>query len=233
MESLTTQTQEMKVKSMMIKKVVPSLLALALFAFTQNSRAQTNLLPVTFNAICTSSNSTGLLPERVTNINLIDDCAVEHGISNLDNLKLVFNTTNFSVQVLDTNGAPLCTSLAFSGGLTFTNTSTNITQTASNKTQIVFQRDVLVETNLTASGVISGSATWNGTNMSSFKLNALLLYTEPAAGTNAPEICHAVLRVGENQTGGEHEGEHPGTGNEGGNGNHLGWQNPHNPHSSH
>jgi hypothetical protein len=223
-------------KSMLIRKVIPSLLALALCAFAENSRAQTNLLPVTFNAICTSSNSTGLLPERVTNINLIDDCAFEHGLSNLDNLKLVFNTTNFSVQVLDTNGAPLCTSLAFSGGLTFTNTTTNITQTASNKTQIVFQRNVFVETNLTASGVISGNASWNGTNMSSFKLNGTLLYTEPANGTNAPEICHASLRVGENQSGDEDDdddGGHPGTGNQGGNGNHLGWQNPHNPHSSH
>jgi hypothetical protein len=217
---------------MMIQKTVPSLLALALFAFAQNSQAQTNLLPARFNATCTSSNSTGLLQEKVTNINLIDDCAFEHNLTNLDGLKLVFNTTNFSVQVIDTNGAPLCTSLAFPGGLTLTNTTTNITQTASNTTQIVFQRDVLVETNLTASGVISGVATWNGTNMSAFKLNATLLYTEPATGTNGPEICGAVLRVGKDQEGDEDTGEHPGTGNQGDNGRHLGWQNPHNPHSS-
>ena len=57
------------------------MLALGLFAFARNSQAQTNLLPVTFNAICTSSNATGLLREKVTNLNLIDDCAVENGLT--------------------------------------------------------------------------------------------------------------------------------------------------------
>ena len=219
---------------MMIQRAIPSLLAFALFASAYNSQAQTNLLPVTFNATCTSSNSTGLLQETVTNLNLIDDCAFEHNLTNLDNLRLVFNTTNFSLQVIDTNDVALCTSLAFSGGLTFTNTLTNITQTASNNaTRIVFQRDVFVETNQTASGVISGTATWKNSDLASFRLNAILLYTEPATGTNAPEICRAFLRVGENP-GGDNDGDrNPGTGNPGGNGNHLGWQNPHNPHSGH
>src|ERR1041385_5218430 len=121
-------------RNMMIKKALPSLLAFAVLAFARNGQAQTNLLPVTFNAICTSSNSTGLLQERLTNTNLIDNCAFEHTLTNLDNLKLVFNPTNFSVQVVGTNNAVLCTSLTFSDGLTFTNTSTNITQTASNTT---------------------------------------------------------------------------------------------------
>ena len=214
----------------MIKRVVPSLLAFALLAFAQKSQAQTNLLPVTFNAICTSTNTNGLVKEVVRGINLIDDCAVEHGLTNLDNLRLVFNPTNFSVQVVGTNGTNLCTSLTFPGGTTFTNTSTNITQTASNTTQIVFQRDVLVETNLTSAGVISGTASWSGTNMSSFKLNALLLYTEPATGTNSAEICRAILNVGGDQDG-EDGGGNPGPGNQGDNGKHLGWQNPHNPHS--
>jgi hypothetical protein len=38
--------------------------------------------------------------------------------------------------------------------------------------------------------------------------------------------------VGKDQKGDEDTGEHPGTGNQGDNGRHLGWQNPHNPHSS-
>lgn len=201
-------------------------MAFALLAFAKNSQAQTNLPPVTFNAICTSSNSTGLSREIVTGTNLIDNCAVENGLSNLDGLTLVFNPTNFSVQVLGTNGTPLCTSLAFPGGLTFTNISTNITEDASNATQIVFQRDVLVETNLTSSGVISGIASWKGTNISDFRLNAILLYSEPVPGTNTPEICRAVLRVGEGPKG---DGI-GGLGNHGDNGKHLGWQNPHNPH---
>src|SRR5690242_7579743 len=124
----------------------------ALLAFVQNGQAQTNLLPVTFNAVCTSTNSTGLVRDRINKINLIDDCAVEHNLTNLDHLALVFNVTNFSVQVVDTNGVALCTSLALSGGLTFTNTNIN----ASNTTQVVFQKDVVVGTNQTASGVASG-----------------------------------------------------------------------------
>lgn len=214
---------------MIMKKVVPSLLAFAISVLAQNGHAQTNL-PVTYNAICTSTNSTGLLKEVVRGINLIDDCAVENGLTNLDNLRLVFNPTNFSVQVVDTNGSNLCTSLSFPGGLTFTNTTTNIMHTASNAiTQIVFQRDVLVETNPASSGVISGTASWNGTNASSFKLNALLLYSEPATGTNSAEICRATLSVGEGHQDGDDDDSE--MGGHGDNGNHTGWQNPHNPHS--
>lgn len=209
---------------MMIKRAVPSLVAFALLAFAANSQAQTNLPTVTFDAICTSTNSAGFLPVRATDTNLIDNCAFENGLSNLDGLTLVFNPTNFSVQVNGTNGAALCTSLAFPGGLTLT----NVSQAASNTTQIVFQRDVLVETNLTSSGVISGTASWNGTNMSAFKLDAILFYTEPVPGTNTPEICRAILRVGEGREGGGFGHEHPE--NQGDSGKHLGWQNPHNPH---
>ncbi len=219
-------------------KVAPLPLAIALLA-GQGVQAQTNtnLFPLSFKAVCTSTNSSGgLFRELVGNANLIDDCAVEHNITNLTGLSLVFNRTNFSIQVLDTNGAPLCTSFSFSGGLAFTNT---------NSTAIVFQRDVFVRTNTTATGVISGSASWNNTNLAaSYGLRADLLYIEPAAGTNAPSICRAELRVGaalNNEEGGE-ENEPPhepgnrgnnGNGNQGNNGNHFGWQNPHNPHSGH
>jgi hypothetical protein len=222
----------------MIKKVVPALLAFALLSFAQKSQAQTNLFPATFNEICTSTNTNGLVKEIVRGINLIDDCAAEAGISNLDGLTLVFNPTNFSVQVINTNGSNICTSLAFQGGTTFTNISTNITHSASNTTtQVVFQRDVLVETNLTSSGLISGIASWKGTNMSSFNLNALLLYTEPATGTNSTEICRAVLKVGGGQVvgggqGGDQDGDEGNKGNhgnQGDNGKHLGSQNPHHP----
>ena len=213
----------------MIQKAVSLSLAFAALTFVRNSQAQTNLLPVTINAVCTSTNANGLLQERVSNINLIDDCAVEHDLTNLDNLSLVFNVTNFSVQVVDTNGVVLCTSLAFTGGLTFTNTN-SLSQSGSNATQIVFQRDVSVGTNQSPSGVISGSAAWNGTNLDSFRLTANLLYTELAAGTNSAEICRGVLRVsGEEME--ENEGHGPGVGNRGNNGNHFGWQNPKNPHS--
>ena len=215
----------------MIKKAVPSLLAFALLAFAQMGQAQTNLSPVSFSAICTSSNSTGLLQEVVRGENLIDDCAFELGLTNIDGLRLVFNPTNFSVQVVDTNGVVRCTSLTFTGGLTFTNANTNITQMASNTTQIVFQRDVLVETNATASGVISGFASWKGTNMSDFRLKSTLLYTEPATGTNSAEICRAILNAGGGHEGDNDGDENHGPGNHGDDGKHLGLQNPHNPHS--
>ncbi len=162
----------------------------------------------------------------VRNANLIEDCAAEHNLTNLDLLSLVFNRTNFSIEVVDTNGMAVCTPFAFSGGLSFIGT---------NNTHSVFQADVYVGTNKTASGVISGSASWNNTNLASFRLHADLLYIEPAAGTNAPAICRAALSVGAdmNHEGEDNEGnEHGrGHGNQGNNGNHFGWQNPQNPHS--
>ncbi len=209
-------------------QVVTLVVASAMFALEQNGQAQTdtNLVPVSFRAICASTNdSGGLIHERVLNANLLDACAVEHDITNLDSLRLVFNRTNFSIEVVDTNGAALCTSFAFSGGLSFTNT---------NNTQVVFQRDVYVGTNKTATGVISGAAAWNSTNAADFRLQADLSYIEPAAGTNAAAICHAVVRAGadiNNEQEGNEGHQHGGNGNTGNNGNHRGWQNPHNPHS--
>ncbi len=162
----------------------------------------------------------------VRNANLIDDCAVEHNITNLHTLRVVYNRTNDSIEVVGTNGVALCTSFAFSDGLTFMHT---------NGTQIAFQRNVTVGTNKTASGVISGTAAWKDSDLTTFRLQADLLYIEPAAGTNAPAICRAVLRVGKGNEGeGDegNEGHGHGHGNEGNNGNHFGWQNPQNPHSA-
>jgi hypothetical protein len=218
----------------MIQSKAASLSAvIAVLAFAQYGQAQTNLLPVRFDAVCSSSssNSTGILQERVRNINLIDDCAVEHGLTNLSNLSLVFNVTNFSLEVVDSNGVALCTSLAFSGGLTLTNTK-SMTHGGSNiTTQIVFQRDVTVGTNGATSGVIAGSATWKNADLSSFKLTGNLLYIEPASGTNEAEICRAVLSVGGKQEG---EGHGPGRGDdEGSNDNQSAGQNLHNPPGRH
>lgn len=213
----------------MIHKVVSVSLAVAvqagaLLALVQNGQAQTNLLPVTFSAVCTSTNSNGLVRDRVNKINLIDDCAVEHGLTNLDHLSLVFNVTNFSVQVVDSNGVPLCTSLALTGGLAFTNTNTN----ASNTTQIVFQKNVLVDTNQIATGVASGFASWKNSDLSSFRLTASLLYIEPASGTNGAEICSGVLTVGRERNGeDEGEGRRPAPGSQGNDGNSFGGQNQH------
>jgi hypothetical protein len=197
-------------------KAVPLSVGLATLALAPGAQSQTNtnLFPISFRAVCTSTNAEGIFREQVLNTNLVTDCAADHNITNLDSLSLVYNRTNDSIQVVDSNGVAICTSFAFTGGLAFTNT---------NNTQIVFQRNVTVGTNLTASGVISGVATWNNTNLAnSFGLRAELFYIEPALGTNAPAICRAVLRVGAavNKEPERHD-----------NGKHLGWQVPQNPHN--
>src|SRR5205085_10503262 len=76
----------------------------------------TNLLPVQFSAICVSSNQNGqLVSQREGNSHLIQEC-LSGGGTNTNDLTLVFNLTNSSLEVLSgTNPTPICTPFTFSG----------------------------------------------------------------------------------------------------------------------
>jgi hypothetical protein len=92
--------------------------------------------------------------------------------------------------VSGTNHTVLCTPLSFSGGLAFSNT---------NGTVVELQPYVFVETNTTASGVLTATEhiSPGTTNRPPFfSLIGQLNYTEPANGTNPPAICHGSLFVG-------------------------------------
>jgi hypothetical protein len=168
--------------------------ALVTTASTQSSLAgsDTNLVPASVQLTCVTTNSSGnLVYERVSTWSFIKECASEMGVTNLAGLSLVYNRSNSSLDVVSgTNHTVLCTPLSFSGGLAFSNT---------NGTVVELQPYVFVETNTTASGVLTATEhiSPGTTNRPPFfSLIGQLNYTEPANGTNPPAICHGSLFVG-------------------------------------
>src|SRR4030095_5772985 len=94
------------IKSKLILIAVSATLALAT---VQSSRAQTNtnqlgsltnLYPASFHAICISTNTNGIVYKRFGNANLIQDCATQLGLSNVTNLRLVYNRAEDALQVI-------------------------------------------------------------------------------------------------------------------------------------
>jgi hypothetical protein len=158
--------------------------------------SQTNLYPAIFSAVCVSTNAGGLAYEKVTNLSLIRDCASEHGVTNIRNLRLVYNRADDSLQVVgstnqfNTNHVLLCTVLSFDGGTSLTNTNHTIVE----RFNFVF-----LDTNTVSSGTFVGKErlSYNSTNqLRSFRLTGNLAYTVAASGTNSAQICRGVLLAG-------------------------------------
>ena len=159
---------------------------------------QTNIYPAIFSALCVSTNSSGLVHDKVITSELIRDCAAEHGVTNTRNLRLVYNRAEDALQVVgstnqfNTNQMVLCTVLSFENSMSFTNT---------NGTSIQRLAFVFVETNQVASGTLVarerlsyGKANTN--QLTGYRLLGQLAYTIPAVGTNASQICQAILIAG-------------------------------------
>lgn len=167
--------------------------ALITTASTQSSLGlDTNLVPANVQLTCVTTNSSGnLVYQRVDTRSFIKQCASETGVTNLFGLSLVYNRSNSSLEVVSgTNHAVLCTPLSFGSGLALSNT---------NGTVVELQDFVFVESNTTASGLLTATerispGTTNRPPI--FSLIGSLNYTEPANGTNPPAICHGTLFAG-------------------------------------
>jgi hypothetical protein len=193
---------------------------IASLAAAQMSVAQTNtnLFRADIHVTCVFTNASGnLVYERNNTSDFIQDCASDHGITNLTGLSLVFNRSNSTLQVVSgTNQTLVCTPLSFTNGLSLTNT---------NHTVIELQKFVLVESNTVVSGVLTATEhlTYGTSNqLTSFTLIGRLSYTEPASGTNPPAICRGILLVGH-----EDEDDDDDNGNNGNNGHHGNGNNGH------
>src|SRR6266478_1113078 len=80
----------------------------------QSGRAQ-ELFRAALSAVCISTNQEGgLVYHSFSNRNLIRDCAMEQGLTNLMGLRLVFDVGNNALEVVSgTNQTLVCTALTF------------------------------------------------------------------------------------------------------------------------
>ena len=189
-------------------------------AGVQNANAQTNtnLFPASINLVCITTNENGnLVYDRVKTSEFIQESVLNMGISNFTGLKLVYNRSNSSLEVINrTNHAVLSTPLSFDGGISLTN---------SNHTRVELQTYVFLDTNTVASGLLSATErlTYGSSNqLRSFGLRGQLSYSF-TDGTNSPTICRGILLVGSALTADrDHDDDDDNNGNNGNgnNGNH-------------
>lgn len=178
---------------MNIKKV--SLLAAtalaSLVATTGVAQTNSNLVRASISVTCVSTNTNGNLIYDYNNTSdFIADFVTGLGITNLNDLSLVINLTNSSLQVVrGTNQTLVGTALTFTNGLFLMN---------SNQTVVELQSDIRVGTNTTATGVLTATEQFGhgaSNDLASFSLFGQLSYIEPAVGTNPPSICRGKLIV--------------------------------------
>ncbi len=140
-----------------------------------------------------STNSAGDLTYRpFGNEDLIKDCADEMGVTNLAGLHLIYDASSNALEVVSgTNDTYDCTALAFSGGVSLSNT---------NGTKSESQYWAFWEANTTPSGTLSDTEllyTYGPSNaMSSLSLSGELQIALPGSGTNAPVIYQARVVAG-------------------------------------
>lgn len=156
-----------------------------------SSRAQ-ELVPAFVSAVAVSTNGTNgnLTFHPFGNRDIIRNCASSAGLTNLEGLRLVYDRTNETLDVVSgTNQTLVCTPATFSGGTSLSNTNGTVTQ------ELTF---VFWEGSTTANGTLSAiEHTFTATNgMTFFSLKGQLQFAVPANGTNSTTIYSGSLIAG-------------------------------------
>lgn len=170
--------------------ITTAAVAAVLLTGVVSSRAQ-EFYPAFVNAFNISTNGNGELTyHHIKNRDIIHHCADEMGITNLEDLSLVYDR---SADVLDvvsgTNQTVICTPLAFSGGTSLSDTNGTVTQ------RLAY---VYYENGADANGTLLAReklcSTTNG--VSYFRLQGQLQFAVPGDGTNMPAIYLGSMTAG-------------------------------------
>ena len=143
------------------------------------------------NAVGISTNSNGNLAyKELDNRDLIQAAASANGLTNLNGLSLVYNVEGGDVEVVSgTNKTVIGTPLAFSGGVSLSNT---------NNTKLQLLKYVYWDTNSVASGTLAAGE-WiqygSSNQITGFTLIGQLQFSVPDNGTNGPTIYVGNLNV--------------------------------------
>lgn len=142
----------------------------------------------------TTNDNGGFAYHPYGNRQIIQECAAEAGLTNLEGLHLVYDLTADALEVVSgTNNDVVCTPMTFSGGVTLSKTN--------NQNNQVEERLAFVS--LGTNGVVNGTlratefTRFGPTNqVTRFVLNGALQFAQPADGTNAPAIYSGSVSAG-------------------------------------
>ncbi|HEX5218876.1 MAG TPA: hypothetical protein VFZ59_04865 [Verrucomicrobiae bacterium] len=159
----------------------------------QNCKAQTdtNLYRARINLVCVSTNANGtLVYDQVATTEFVREFAMDHGVTNFNNLVLAYNRADASLQVVHRPTRQVIgTPLSFDGGTAISNTRT---------TRVERLTYVYFEGNSVASGVLSATENLtyskNG-QLRTFGFRGSLHYSFTTAA-NSSVICRGTLTVG-------------------------------------
>ncbi len=158
--------------------------------------AGTNLYSVLISGQCVQTNSNGQLSETCYGSRqIISRCAAEHGVTNLADLRLVYDQDQDSIRVVTvTNAVALCEVISFEGGESLSN---------SNGTSTVRLAFVFLPGDNTARGTITGRETirtakarrgWHKSG--GFNFSGQFQFGSPATATEGAKICSGFLSTG-------------------------------------
>lgn len=144
------------------------------------------------HAVSVATNSSGGLSyHRYGNREIIQDCATEAGLTNLEGLQLVYDPMADALEVVSgTNQVVVCTPMMFSGGVALSKTNNTVEE------RISF---VSLETNSVVNGTLRATERFKfgPTNqVTHFDLRGSLQFAQPADGTNPPVIYSGTLSAG-------------------------------------
>jgi hypothetical protein len=172
--------------------VFTSAVVLSQWITVPSSHAQ-DLYKACIRAVCVTSNQSGGLVYRpVGTKEFIRRCAKDQGLTNLNDLSLVFNRTNNSLEVVSgTNHDLVCTPLSFSGGASLSSSNANATKVE----RLDF---VYVDMDTMAAGTLAATERYvvgPSNQVTRFNLTGRLQYAV-AAGTNGPGTNGTAIYTG-------------------------------------
>ncbi len=150
------------------------------------------LYRVMVNTISVATNASGGLSYTgFGNRDLIQHCAEAHGITNLMDLKLVYNRTADALEVVSgTNHTLVCTPMSFAEGVSLSKTNNRVRE------RLAY---VFLENSTTANGSLRAreSYTFGTSNtVTGFTLSGQLQFAQAAQGTNAARIYSGRIFAG-------------------------------------
>ncbi len=144
------------------------------------------------SAMRVETNSAGGLSYQLYgNSQIIRECALAQGLTNLSGLKLVYDRTADALEVVS-NTTVICTPLTFHGGVSLSKTNDTVTE------RLTF---VFLDSNQEANGTLraresSYSFTFGTNHITRYSLTGQLQFAAPASGTNPAKIYSGSIFAG-------------------------------------
>lgn len=183
------------------KTLVAAVVSIAALCVTAAPVAAQNIYRAVVSTVSIVTNHTGGLSYKgYGNREIIRQCANEMGLTNLQDLRLVYDRTADGLEVVTgTNHTILCTPLVFGGGVSLSKTNNQVVE------RLAF---VFTDTNQVVNGTLRATEHFvfgPSNEITHFGLQGSLAFAVPAEGTNGAAIYSGRVSAGSFESEDEHD----------------------------